>query len=174
MGANRGAIDAVMPAVRHDLGQRNRNGFPDPGLTPAPKPPVDGVPIPVFGWDVAPGCSTAKAPKYAVDDRTVLLGTPTTAPVYGINRQQCSQNTPFCFGEIAPAQACLQKAVLNQPSLAASTNSSTPPKRPLPVWIKETPVARMSYRGFFLLVVPDLIRDRWPGTASLSATLPTL
>jgi hypothetical protein len=39
------------------------------------------------------------------------------------------KNTPFRFGQVAPAQACLQKAGLNQPLRAASTNSSTPPRK---------------------------------------------
>jgi hypothetical protein len=34
---------------------------------------------------------------------------------------------PFCLGEIAPAQACLQKAALNQAGNRSSTNLSTSP-----------------------------------------------
>ncbi|MBY8827297.1 hypothetical protein, partial [Hephaestia mangrovi] len=43
--------------------------------------------------------------------------------------KQPLQNTPFCFGKIAPTQTRLQKAALNQPAIATSTNLSTPPRR---------------------------------------------
>src|SRR5579864_3047974 len=128
MGANRGAIDAVVAAVRHDLRQRDRDSLPDPGLAPAPESPVDRIPVAVFGRNITPGRSAAKPPKYPVDDRTVLLWASTAPPVRRVNRQQALQNTPFRFAQIAPAQACLQKAALNQPARAASTNSSTPPR----------------------------------------------
>lgn len=88
MGANRGAIDAVVAAVRHDLGQRDRDGLPDPSLAPAPEPAVDCVPVAVFGGDIAPWRATTKPPKYAVDDGPVLLGTAATTPVRRIDRQQ--------------------------------------------------------------------------------------
>ena len=127
MGANRGAIDAVVTAVRHDLGQRDRYGLPDPGIAPAPKPPVDGVPVTVFGRDIAPRRAAAEPPEYPVNDRPVRFGPPTSPPVRCINRQQTPQNTPFRFAQIASAQACLQKAALNQSRSFTSTNLSTPP-----------------------------------------------
>ena len=127
MGANRGAIDAVVTAVRHDLGQRDRYGLPDPGIAPAPKPPVNRVPVAVFGRDIAPRRAATEPPEYPVNDRPVRFGPPTSPPVRCINRQQTPQNTPFRFAQIASAQACLQKAALNQPRSFASTNLSTPP-----------------------------------------------
>jgi hypothetical protein len=68
MGANGGAIDAVMAAVRHDLRQRYSNGLPNPGFTPSPEPAIDGVPAAIFGRHVAPGSAAAKPPQDAVDD----------------------------------------------------------------------------------------------------------
>jgi len=127
MGANRGAIDAVMAAVRHDLSRRDRNGLPDPGLAPASEPPADRIRVVVLGRNITPGRPAAKPSKYAIDDRTVLFRTAATPPVRSINRQQVLQNTPFCFAQITPAQAGLQKAALSQPPRDASTNSSTPP-----------------------------------------------
>jgi len=127
MGANRGAIDVVVAAVRHDLRQRDGHCLPDPGFTPPPEPPIDRVPIAVIGRDIAPRRATAKPPEYAVDNGAVLFRPPATPMVRCLNRQQLPQNTPFCFCQIAAAQACLQKAALNQPSSATSTNLSTPP-----------------------------------------------
>ena len=48
MGADRGAVDAVVAAVGHDLGQRHGNGLPDPGFAPSPEPAIDGVPATIF------------------------------------------------------------------------------------------------------------------------------
>src|ERR1700761_3284580 len=115
MGANCGAIDAVMAGIRHDLGQRHGNGFPDPGLAPASEPAIDRVPATVFGRNVAPWRSAPEPPQYAVDDRTVPLGPSASATVLRLDRQQVLQHAPFRFREIAPAQTCLQKTALNQP-----------------------------------------------------------
>jgi hypothetical protein len=49
-----------------------------------------------------------------------LLGRPASTTVLRLYGQQALQNTPFRFGEIAPAQACLQKAALN-PSLPCTS-----------------------------------------------------
>ena len=114
MGADCGAIDAVVAAVRHDLSQRHRYSFPNPGFAPSAEPPIDGIPATVFGWNVPPRRSAPKTPKYAVDDRTILLGTPASATVLRLNGQQVLQNPPLSFCQIAPAQTCLQKAALNQ------------------------------------------------------------
>ena len=127
MGTNRGAIDAVMAAVRHDLGQRDGHRLPDPSIAPTAETPVDRVPVAVFRRDVAPWRAAAKSPKYAVDYGAVLFRPATASPVRRINRQQIFQNTPFCLAQIASAQACLQKAALNQALRFASTNLSTPP-----------------------------------------------
>lgn len=120
MGADGGAVDAVVAAVRHDLGQRHGDRLPDPGFAPPPEPPIDGVPTAIFGGHVTPRRSTAEPPENAVDDRAVLFGRPASAPVLRLDGQQTFQNAPFRFGEITPAQACLQKAVLNQALLATS------------------------------------------------------
>jgi len=68
MGADCGAIDAVVAAVRHDLGQRHGNGLPDPGFTPSPEPTIDGVPTAIFGRYVASRSAAAEPPQNAVDD----------------------------------------------------------------------------------------------------------
>ena len=120
MGADCGAVDAVVPAICHDLGQRHRDCLPDPSFTPSPEPTVDGVPTAIFGRHVAPRSAAAEPPQNAVDDRAILLGRPASATVLRLNGQQALQNAPFRFGEIAPAQACLQKAALNQSSRASS------------------------------------------------------
>jgi hypothetical protein len=127
MGANRGAIDAVVPTVCHDLGQRNRHRLPDPSFTPAPEPPVDRVPVAILGRHIAPRRAAAQPPEYPIDDGSVLLRQATAAPVHCFNRKQALQNMPFCLGEIAPAQAWLQKAALNQAGNRSSTNLSTSP-----------------------------------------------
>jgi hypothetical protein len=127
MGANRGAIDAVVPTVCHDLGQRNGHRLPDPSFTPAPEPPVDRVPVAILGRHIAPRCAAAQPQEYPIDVGSVLLRQATAAPVHCFNRKQALQNMPFCLGEIAPAQACLQKAALNQAGSRSSTNLSTSP-----------------------------------------------
>lgn len=98
-----------MAAVRHDLGQRDRYGLPDPGLAPTPEPPANRVPTAIFWWHVAPWSAAAEPPENAVDNRTVLLGLSASAAIFRVDGQQIFENTPFCFGEIAPAQTCLQK-----------------------------------------------------------------
>lgn len=109
------ARQAEKAAVRHGFGERQRNRFPDPGFIPSPKTPVDRVPVPVFGRDIATWGPATQPTEYPIDDRAVLLGTPTASSVLRLNRQQTLQNTRFRFAEITPAQACLQKAALNQP-----------------------------------------------------------
>ncbi len=127
MGTNRGAIDAVMAAVCHDLCQCDGYGLPNSGFAPPPEPPIDRIPIAVFGRNIAPRRATAKPPEYTVDNCAVPFRPPATTPVRCRNRQQTLQNTPFCFRKIASAQDCLQKAALNQASTTTSTNLSTPP-----------------------------------------------
>jgi hypothetical protein len=53
--------------------------------------------------------------------RVLRFGTPAT--IFRLNRQQAFQSAPFCFGQIAPAQAYLQKVALNQSASAASSLS---------------------------------------------------
>lgn len=130
MSTNRGVVDAVVAAVDHDLSERNRNGLPDPGFAPTPKPPVDRIPVAVFGRNITPRRAAPKPPKYSVDDRSALLGSLASPSVCRLNRQQIHQNAPFCFTQIAPAQARLQKEALNQADRTVSTNSSTPPRVP--------------------------------------------
>ena len=120
MGANGGAVDAVMATVRHDLGQRHGNGLPDPSFTPSPEPAIDGVPAAIFGWHVTPWSTAAEPPEDTVDDGAVLFGPPASTSVRRVYRQQVPQNAPFRFAQIAPAQVCLQKAALNQSSRASS------------------------------------------------------
>ena len=111
VGANGGAVDAIVAAVCHDLGQRHGNALPNSRLTPSPEPPIDDVPAAIFGRHVAPRCAATEPPENAVDDRTVLAR---AACLLRLDGQQALQNAPFGFGEIASAQACLQKAALNQ------------------------------------------------------------
>jgi len=123
MGTNCGAVDAVVAAIRHDLGQRHRDGFPNSSFAPTAKPAIDGVPATIFGWHIAPWGSAAKPPEYAVDDRAILFWRSASATVLRLDRQQVLQHAPFSFGEIAPAQNCLQKTALNQPLVAGSITS---------------------------------------------------
>ena len=117
---------SMSPPFRHDLGQRDRYGFPNPGLAPAPKPTVNRVPVALFGRHIAPRHAAAQPPENSIDDRTVVFGWPPAPSGRRINRQQTLQNTPFRFAQIAPAQAPLEKGALNQPPSLASTNLSTP------------------------------------------------
>ncbi len=52
------------------------------------------------------------------------------AAVLRVDRQQALENTPFCFGEIASAQTCLQKAALNQSSWVRSIASTRKWQKP--------------------------------------------
>ena len=120
MGANGGAIDAVMAAVSHDLGERYGDGLPDPRFAPPAEPSIDGVPAPIFGRNVAPRRSAPEPPKDSVDDSAVPLWPPASATVLRLDGQQAFQNAPFRFSKIAPAQTCLQKEALNQSLSMAS------------------------------------------------------
>jgi len=143
MGANRGAIDAVVAAIRHDLSQCDRHCLPGPGFAPSPEPPIDRVPIAVLGRNIAPRCAAAKPPEYAVNNQTALFGRSPAPSVRRIDRQQTLQNTPFRFAQITPAQARLQKEALNQSPSLASTNLSTPPR-----WKRTLDHAAMSQYRF--------------------------
>jgi hypothetical protein len=116
MGANGGAIDAVVAGVCHDFGERHGNGLPDPGLTPSAEPAIDGVPTAIFSRNVTSRCTAAKPPEDAVDDGAVLLRASATPTVFGLDGKQTLQNAPLRFGKIAPAQACLQKAAFESRS----------------------------------------------------------
>ena len=52
-------------AVRHDLGQRNRNHLPDPGIAPSTERPIDRVPVAALERNVAPGRNAAQPLEYA-------------------------------------------------------------------------------------------------------------
>ena len=69
MGADCGTVDAVMAAVRHDLGERHRHGLPNPRFAPTPEPPIDGVPTAIFWWHVAPWSAAAEPPENTVGKR---------------------------------------------------------------------------------------------------------
>lgn len=121
MGADCSAVDAVMAAVYHGLGQCHGNGLPGPGFTPSSELPIDGVPTAIFGQNVAPWSAATEPPKYAVDNRAVLLRRPALSTIFRLDWQQAFQNTPFSLGEIASVHACFQKAVSNQPTGTQST-----------------------------------------------------
>ncbi len=132
MGADGGAVDAVVAAICHDLSQRHGNGLPNPRFAPVSEPAIDSVPTALIGRDVTPQRSTAKSPEDVVDDRAVLFGPPASATVLWLDGQQTLQNTPFRFGEITPAQAHIQKAALNQLFLPTSIRFGCPWPYPLP------------------------------------------
>lgn len=130
VGGKRGAVDALVAAVRDSLGQLGRYRLPDPGLASTLNSPADCVPVSILGRDVAPRCAAAKPPENAIDGESVLFGRSTPAPVSGAAREQIPQNAPFRFTKIASVQPRLQKGPLNQPLSFASINLSTPPKPP--------------------------------------------
>lgn len=73
-----------------------------------------------------PWSAATEPPEDAVDDRAVLLRRSSSTTVLRLDRQQALQNSPFRFGQIASAQARLQKAALNQPRRVSSIASATP------------------------------------------------
>ena len=88
MGADCGAVDTVMAAICHDLGERYGDGLPDPGFTPSPEPAINGVPVAIFGRHVAPRGTATEPPEYAIDDRTVVLGPRSSTTVFRLDGQQ--------------------------------------------------------------------------------------
>ena len=54
-GANRGAVDVVVPALGHRFGESDRDALPNTGGAPSPKAPVDRIPVAVLLRHVAPG-----------------------------------------------------------------------------------------------------------------------
>src|SRR3974390_1001440 len=133
MGANRGAIDVVVPALCHGLGESDGDALPDTGGTPSPESPIDRIPVAILLRNVAPWRAGAQSPQDTVDDITIILGWSATAalPRLSLNRQQNPQNTPLDLCQIAAAQGCLlESAALNQNRIHASMNLSTPPSIP--------------------------------------------
>jgi hypothetical protein len=131
MGANRGAVDVVVPALGHGLGESDGDTLPDPGGTPPSETPIDRVPIAILLGNVAPRRARAQPPQDAVDDVAIILGRPATAALPGLafNRQQNPQNTPLDLCQIAAAQGCLpESAALNQNGIHASMILSTLPR----------------------------------------------
>ena len=88
MGADCGAVDTVMAAICHDLGERYGDGLPDPGFTPSPEPAINGVPVAIFVRHVAPRGTATEPPEYAIDDRTVVLGPTSSTTVFRLDGQQ--------------------------------------------------------------------------------------
>lgn len=121
VGIDCGPVDARVATVRHDLCQRHGDGLPISGFTPSQEPAIDSVPAAIFRRHFAPWSAAAEPPKDAVDDGPVLLGRPASSTVLRLDGQQALQNAPFRLTEIAPAQACLQKAGLNQSCVVPST-----------------------------------------------------
>ena len=123
MGADRGRVDVVMPAVRHRLGESDRHALPDPGDTPSPEAPIDRIPVAVLLGNIAPWRAGAQPPQNAIDDIAIVLGraTPPALPRLSLNRQQYPQNTPLDLAQIAAAQGCLlESPALNQNEILAS------------------------------------------------------
>ena len=89
MGANRRAVDVVVPALRHGLGESNGGALPDARCAPSSEAPKDRVPIAVLLWDVAPWRAGPQPPQDAIDDIAIVLGRPTTPSLSNIpfNRQ---------------------------------------------------------------------------------------
>src|SRR5712691_10160776 len=92
------------------------------------EPSVDRVPFAVSPWHVPPRRAGTQPPENAIDDGSVPFRAPATPSVRRLDWPQALQTTPFGFVKIAAAQACLQKAALNQAIRATSTNSSTLPR----------------------------------------------
>jgi hypothetical protein len=130
MGANRGAVDAVVPALGHCFSQSNRDTFPDTAGAPASEPTVDRVPIAVFLRHIPPWRAGPQPPENAVDHIPIVFWRTATSALawFSLNRQQNLQNTPFRFRQIATAQGCLpESAALNQFLIQASMILSTRP-----------------------------------------------
>ncbi len=144
-----------MAAVRHDLSQCHGDGLPDPSFAPSPEPSIDGVPTAIFGRHVSPRSAAAQPPEDTVDDRTVLFRRPTSTTVFRLDRQQSLKNAPFCFGEIAPTQACLQKAALNQSKLIASMKN----RHQRAVVVRSAPHRLHRFAGHGTLIKPLINKD---------------
>lgn len=159
MGADCGAVDAIVAAVCHDLGQRNRDCFPDPSFAPPPESSIDRVPASIFRWHIAPRRTAAQPPEYAVDDSTVLLRSPTSTAIFRLDWQQALQNPPFRFGEIAPAQNCLQKAGLNQGLATASITFPNTIQKSVFFWSlrdRLRPMRKVTQRDWLALSAPAI------------------
>ena len=74
MSANRGAVDVIMPALRHGLGERDGDALPDTGDAPSSEPPIDRIPVAILLRNVVPWRAGAWAPQKAVYDVAILLG----------------------------------------------------------------------------------------------------
>ena len=90
MGANRGAIDVVVPALRHRLGESDGDALPDTAGAPAPEAPIDRIPIAIFLRNIAPWRASAQPPQNSIDDVAIIFGRPSSAALAGLslNRQQ--------------------------------------------------------------------------------------
>jgi hypothetical protein len=130
MTANRGAVDVVLTALGHGLGERDGDALPDTGDAPSSEPPIDRIPVAILLGNVAPWRASTQSPQNAIDDIAIILGWPATAaiPKFSLNRQQNSQNTPLDLCQIAAAQGwLLESPALNQNEIHASMILSTPP-----------------------------------------------
>src|SRR5262245_23554621 len=83
MGANRRAVDPVMPALDHRLGESDGHTLPHSAGAPAPETPVDRVPFSVLFRHIAPRRTGAKPPQDAVDDVATVRG---RAPAASLSR----------------------------------------------------------------------------------------
>lgn len=123
MGANRGAIDVVVSALSHRLGESDGHALPDTAGAPAPEASIDRVPVAVLLRDIAPWRPGAKPPQYPIDDVAIVFGRSSSPALarFSLNRQQNLQNTPLDLAQIAAAQGCLlESAALNQFAILAS------------------------------------------------------
>src|SRR3954447_7825269 len=68
-------------------------------------PVVDGLPVPVVRWHVAPRQPAAGPPEHPVDHRPVVG--PTTAPLRLLAGQQRLQPGPFLIGQIVSIEHSL-------------------------------------------------------------------
>ena len=155
MGADGGAVDAVVTAICHDLSKRHGDSLPDPGFAPPPEPSIDGVPASILGRNVAPRRSAPKPPEDAVDDGAVLLRAPASTTILRFDWQQALQNPPFRLGKIASAQTCLQKAALNQSEFIASMEN----RHQRAVVVRSAPHRLHRFAGHGTLMKPLINRD---------------
>lgn len=89
MTSNSRRIHAVAGIVGHRLGERRRDGLPDPSLAPASKALIDRHPLTVLLGNVAPGRAGSDAPENAIDDQAVIGSGTALAP--SLRRQQILQ-----------------------------------------------------------------------------------
>ena len=112
VGADCGAVDAVVAAVRHHLGQRDRHGFPDPSLAPTSKPAIDRVPTAVLGGTSRHGAPDRSRQRMLLTTARLRSGRLPRPGLSGSIGNRPFSTRSLCLCKIAPAQGCLPKSSL--------------------------------------------------------------